>query len=74
VDSIFTEGIFGIVTDKEQPLGSIPIEASRRLTYRSCDSVGAPILPLQMLSYSMPVARGYDPDFPRNLSKTLIVD
>ena len=32
------------------------------------------VLPLQMLSYQMSVARGYDPDFPRNLSKTLTVD
>jgi glucosamine--fructose-6-phosphate aminotransferase (isomerizing) len=32
------------------------------------------VLPLQMLSYHMSVARGYDPDFPRNLSKTLTVD
>lgn len=32
------------------------------------------VLPLQMLSYHMSVLRGYDPDFPRNLSKTLTVD
>jgi glucosamine--fructose-6-phosphate aminotransferase (isomerizing) len=32
------------------------------------------VLPLQLLSYSMSVQRGYDPDFPRNLSKTLTVD
>ena len=32
------------------------------------------ILPLQLLSYHMSVARGFDPDFPRNLSKTLTVD
>ncbi len=32
------------------------------------------VLPLQMLSYQMSVGRGYDPDFPRNLSKTLTVD
>ena len=32
------------------------------------------ILPLQLLSYHMSVLRGYDPDFPRNLSKTLTVD
>ena len=32
------------------------------------------VLPLQLLSYRMAVARGYDPDFPRNLSKTLTVD
>jgi len=32
------------------------------------------ILPLQILSYKMCLTRGYDPDFPRNLSKTLTVD
>ncbi len=32
------------------------------------------ILPLQLLSYHMAVARNFDPDFPRNLSKTLTVD
>ncbi|MBN1262120.1 MAG: glutamine--fructose-6-phosphate transaminase (isomerizing) [Anaerolineae bacterium] len=34
----------------------------------------AATLPLQLLSYRLSVARGYDPDFPRNLSKTLTVD
>jgi glucosamine--fructose-6-phosphate aminotransferase (isomerizing) len=34
-------GIFGIVTDKEQTLGPILVEAARRLTYRGYDSVGA---------------------------------
>ncbi len=34
-------GIFGIVTDTEQPLGPILTEAARRLTYRGYDSVGA---------------------------------
>jgi glucosamine--fructose-6-phosphate aminotransferase (isomerizing) len=32
------------------------------------------VLPLQLLSYRISIARGYDPDFPRNLSKTLTVD
>ena len=32
------------------------------------------ILPLQLLSYRLSVVRGFDPDFPRNLSKTLTVD
>ena len=32
------------------------------------------VLPLQLLSYRMSVLRGFDPDFPRNLSKTLTVD
>ena len=37
----------------------------------------APILltlPAQLVAYHMSVARGIDPDFPRNLSKTLTVD
>jgi len=37
-------GIFGIVTEKEQPLGPILVEAARRLTYRGYDSVGAATL------------------------------
>jgi glucosamine--fructose-6-phosphate aminotransferase (isomerizing) len=32
------------------------------------------VLPLQLLSYHVSVLRGFDPDFPRNLSKTLTVD
>jgi glucosamine--fructose-6-phosphate aminotransferase (isomerizing) len=32
------------------------------------------VLPLQLLAYRMSVLRGIDPDFPRNLSKTLTVD
>jgi len=59
-------GIFGIVTKTEQLLGPI-----------LSGSLLAPllaVLPLQMLAYRVSVARGYDPDFPRNLSKTLTVD
>lgn len=32
------------------------------------------VIPLQLLAYHMSVLRGFDPDFPRNLSKTLTVD
>ncbi|MBN2147330.1 MAG: glutamine--fructose-6-phosphate transaminase (isomerizing) [Anaerolineales bacterium] len=32
------------------------------------------VIPLQLLAYRLSIARGYDPDFPRNLSKTLTVD
>ncbi|MCX7750330.1 MAG: glutamine--fructose-6-phosphate transaminase (isomerizing) [Candidatus Bipolaricaulota bacterium] len=32
------------------------------------------VVPLQLLAYKLSVARGIDPDFPRNLSKTLTVD
>ncbi|HMD80225.1 MAG TPA: hypothetical protein VKE92_02890, partial [Anaerolineales bacterium] len=32
------------------------------------------VIPLQLLAYHLSVARGFDADFPRNLSKTLTVD
>src|SRR5512132_2183890 len=37
-------GIFGYITNKEQLLGPILIDAARRLTYRGYDSVGAATL------------------------------
>ena len=37
-------GIFGIVTQSEQNLGPILVEAARRLTYRGYDSVGAAVI------------------------------
>jgi glucosamine--fructose-6-phosphate aminotransferase (isomerizing) len=47
------------------------------LTLPKAGALLNPILatvPLQLLSYRLSVARGLDPDFPRNLSKTLTVD
>jgi glutamine---fructose-6-phosphate transaminase (isomerizing) len=32
------------------------------------------VIPLQLMAYKHSLARGFDPDFPRNLSKTLTVD
>jgi glutamine---fructose-6-phosphate transaminase (isomerizing) len=60
-------------------------QADERLRVNASDMVIIPdsnpafasllaVLPMQLLSYHMAVARGYDPDFPRNLSKTLTVD
>ena len=49
----------------------LPGRARRRTAFLS------PILatlPAQLVAYHMSVARGIDPDFPRNLSKTLTVD
>ena len=37
-------GIFGYVTNKEEALGPILIEAAQRLTYRGYDSVGTATL------------------------------
>jgi glutamine---fructose-6-phosphate transaminase (isomerizing) len=47
------------------------------LVIPGADCLFAPILlalPAQLVAYYMSVARGIDPDFPRNLSKTLTVD
>ncbi len=47
------------------------------LAIPACDRALAPILltiPAQLIAYHMSVLRGIDPDFPRNLSKTLTVD
>jgi glucosamine--fructose-6-phosphate aminotransferase (isomerizing) len=55
----------------------IKANASDVITIPSSDATIASLLsviPLQLLSYHMAVGRGYDPDFPRNLSKTLTVD
>ena len=60
-------------------------EEDPRLTDNASDVITLPrsnpqfssllsVIPLQLLSYQMAVARGFDPDFPRNLSKTLTVD
>jgi glucosamine--fructose-6-phosphate aminotransferase (isomerizing) len=32
------------------------------------------IIPMQLLAYRVSISRGFDPDYPRNLSKTLTVD
>ncbi len=59
--------------------------ADARLRANACDVITLPAadplftpllatIPLQLLAYRLGVARGYDPDFPRNLSKTLTVD
>jgi glucosamine--fructose-6-phosphate aminotransferase (isomerizing) len=47
------------------------------LVLPAADRFLGPILltiPAQLVSYHLSVARGIDPDFPRNLSKTLTVD
>jgi glucosamine--fructose-6-phosphate aminotransferase (isomerizing) len=51
--------------------------ASRLISIPAAGSLFNPILaiiPLQMLAYRLSINRGFDPDYPRNLSKTLTVD
>jgi len=47
----------------------IPLPVGSDLEYAI---VGA--VPFQLLAYHLSVAKGMDPDYPRNLSKTLTVD
>ena len=64
-----------LVIAQEDP--RLRANAHHLLVLPESDPLLAPILavvPLQLLSYRLSVARGYDPDFPRNLSKTLTVD
>ena len=46
-----------------------PVAAGSDLEYAVAGAVH-----LQLLAYYLSVARGMDPDYPRNLSKTLTVD
>ena len=53
------------------------INATDLIITPDCDPMLSSVLtviPLQLLSYYMAITRGFDPDFPRNLSKTLTVD
>lgn len=63
-----------VIAQEDQRLRA---NAHHLLVLPESDALLAPILgviPLQLLSYRLSVARGHDPDFPRNLSKTLTVD
>ena len=51
--------------------------ANYTITIPTVDPKFSPILaiiPLQLLAYNLSISRGFDPDYPRNLSKTLTVD
>ncbi len=64
-----------VVISQEEP--RLRANTHHMLVLPDADPLLAPILavlPLQLLAYRLSVARGYDPDFPRNLSKTLTVD
>jgi glucosamine--fructose-6-phosphate aminotransferase (isomerizing) len=57
--------------------GALRANVQDYLVIPEADRFMAPILvtiPAQLVAYHMSVARGIDPDFPRNLSKTLTVD
>ncbi|MGC8836375.1 MAG: glutamine--fructose-6-phosphate transaminase (isomerizing), partial [Infirmifilum sp.] len=66
----FTIGIFG-----EQ--SELVSRVDERIIVPSSDELLLPVLetiPLQLLAYYAAVAKGYDPDKPRNLAKTVTVE
>jgi glucosamine--fructose-6-phosphate aminotransferase (isomerizing) len=75
VNEVTTRGGRAIAIAAEDP--ALRANVHDYLVIPEADRFLSPILltlPAQLISYHMSVARGIDPDFPRNLSKTLTVD
>jgi glucosamine--fructose-6-phosphate aminotransferase (isomerizing) len=75
INEVTCRGGYAIAIGEEE--SSLRANANHLIVIPSAGEMLNPllaVLPLQLLSYHMSVARGYDPDFPRNLSKTLTVD
>ncbi|MCL7454741.1 MAG: SIS domain-containing protein [Anaerolineae bacterium] len=75
VNEVTTRGGRAIALAAESP--ALRANVHDYLVSPEADRFLAPILltlPAQLIAYHMSVARGIDPDFPRNLSKTLTVD
>ena len=75
VNEVTTRGGHAIALAVEHP--ALRTNVHDYLVVPDSDRFLSPILatlPAQLVAYHMSVARGIDPDFPRNLSKTLTVD
>jgi glucosamine--fructose-6-phosphate aminotransferase (isomerizing) len=75
VNEVTVRGGRAISIAAEHPV--LRSNVDEHLVVPDSDRFLAPILatiPAQLVAYHMSVARGIDPDFPRNLSKTLTVD
>jgi glucosamine--fructose-6-phosphate aminotransferase (isomerizing) len=75
VNEVTTRGGRAIALAAQHPV--LRANVHDYLVLPDSDRFLAPILatiPAQLVAYHMSVARGIDPDFPRNLSKTLTVD
>jgi glucosamine--fructose-6-phosphate aminotransferase (isomerizing) len=75
VNEVTTRGGHAIALAAEHP--ALRSNVHDYLVVPDSDRFLSPILttlPAQLVAYHMSVARGIDPDFPRNLSKTLTVD
>jgi len=75
VNEVTTRGGWAIAIAVEHP--ALRANVHDYLVVPEAGRFLVPILetvPVQLIAYHLSVARGIDPDFPRNLSKTLTVD
>jgi len=75
INEVTTRGGRAIAVANEHPV--LRSNVQDYVVVPQCDRLSFPILatvPGQLVAYHQSVARGIDPDFPRNLSKTLTVD
>ena len=75
INEVTCRGGNAIVIGEENPM--LKANASHMLVLPKAGSLLNPlvaVLPMQLLAYRLSLARGYDPDYPRNISKTLTMD
>ena len=75
INEVSCRGARTIVIGEENP--RLSSNADSLISVPSGNPLFNPILaiiPLQLLAYHLSISRGFDPDYPRNLSKTLTVD
>jgi glutamine---fructose-6-phosphate transaminase (isomerizing) len=75
INEVACRGAKTIVIGEEN--SRLQANASGLITLPAAGPIYNPILsiiPLQLLAYHLSISRGFDPDYPRNLSKTLTVD
>jgi glucosamine--fructose-6-phosphate aminotransferase (isomerizing) len=75
INEVACRGARTIVISEEN--GRLQSNASGLISIPKANPIYNPILaiiPLQLLAYRISILRGFDPDYPRNLSKTLTVD
>jgi glucosamine--fructose-6-phosphate aminotransferase (isomerizing) len=75
INEVTCRGGKAIVIGEENPM--LKANASHMLVMPKSGPLLNPlvaVLPMQLLAYRLGLARGYDPDYPRNISKTLTME
>lgn len=75
INEVSCRGGSTIVISREDD--RLKLNSKKIVPIPECDDLFLPlvsVIPLQLLAYYTSVSKGLDPDFPRNLSKTLTVD